>query len=159
MHCIFNCCIFLCIVPSCFTADIYFIRFFPIYVLLNLLIVLQFRTYHVHCTFSRTGNFSRSFSFRFIVKFIYFIAEVSGNSVVERIQDITMAVLESEECMERVACEVGGIVADAGISKKIFKWVIIFFKWVVQWSQILFFIRKSLQPDGANLWYFKLYLY
>ena len=30
-------------------------------------------------------------------------------------QDIYMAVVESEECMERVACEVGGIAADAGI--------------------------------------------
>ncbi|XP_023341089.1 uncharacterized protein LOC111711072 isoform X2 [Eurytemora carolleeae] len=46
--------------------------------------------------------------------------EVSGNSIVERIQDITMAVLESEECMERVACEIGGIISDAGISKKVF---------------------------------------
>lgn len=46
--------------------------------------------------------------------------ETSGNSLVERVQDIYMSVLESEECMERVACEVGGIVADAGISKKMF---------------------------------------
>jgi hypothetical protein len=47
--------------------------------------------------------------------------EISGNSVVERIQDMYMAVLESEECMERVACEVGGLVSDAGVSKKMFK--------------------------------------
>lgn len=46
--------------------------------------------------------------------------EVSGNSVVERVQDIYQAVLESEECMERVACEVGGIAADAGLSPKMF---------------------------------------
>jgi len=46
--------------------------------------------------------------------------EVSGNSLVERVQDIYMSVMESEECMERVACEVGGIVDDAGISKNIF---------------------------------------
>jgi len=39
------------------------------------------------------------------------------NSLVERVQDIYMAVVESEECMERVACEVGGIAADAGINK------------------------------------------
>lgn len=37
--------------------------------------------------------------------------------MVERVQDIYMAVVESEECMERVACEVGGIAADAGINK------------------------------------------
>ena len=39
------------------------------------------------------------------------------NSLVERVQDIYMAVVESEECMERVACEVGGIAADAGVNK------------------------------------------
>ena len=44
--------------------------------------------------------------------------ESSGNSVVERVQDIYMSVLESEECMERVACEVGGLAADAGLSPK-----------------------------------------
>lgn len=46
--------------------------------------------------------------------------EVSGNSLVGRVQDIYMAVISSEQCMERVACEMGGIVADAGISKDIF---------------------------------------
>jgi len=44
--------------------------------------------------------------------------EVSGNSLVERVQDIYMAVVESEECMERVVCELGGIAADAGINTK-----------------------------------------
>jgi len=39
------------------------------------------------------------------------------NSLVARVQDIYLAVVESEECMERVACEVGGIAADAGINK------------------------------------------
>lgn len=37
--------------------------------------------------------------------------------MLERVQDIYLAVVESEECMERVACEVGGIAADAGINK------------------------------------------
>lgn len=46
--------------------------------------------------------------------------EVSGNSLVDRVQDIYTAVIQSEECMERVACEIGGIVADAGLSKDIF---------------------------------------
>jgi len=33
---------------------------------------------------------------------------------------IYMAVLESEECMERVACEVGGLATDAGLPKSVF---------------------------------------
>ena len=49
---------------------------------------------------------------------IFFTDESSGNSVVERVQDIYMAVLESEERMERVACEGGGLAADAGLSPK-----------------------------------------
>lgn len=43
--------------------------------------------------------------------------EVSGNSLVDRVQDIFMAVMESEECFERVACELGGLANDVGISK------------------------------------------
>jgi hypothetical protein len=35
--------------------------------------------------------------------------------VVERVNDIYMAVVESEECMERVACELGGLVGDVGL--------------------------------------------
>jgi len=46
--------------------------------------------------------------------------EPSGNSLVERVTDIVGAVMESEECMERIACEVGGIVADAGVNTKAF---------------------------------------
>jgi len=47
--------------------------------------------------------------------------EQSGlSNMIERVQDIYMAVLESEECMERVACEVGGLAQDAGIPKSIF---------------------------------------
>jgi len=41
------------------------------------------------------------------------------NNMIERVQDMYMAVLQSEECMERVACEVGGLAADAGISKSL----------------------------------------
>jgi hypothetical protein len=40
-------------------------------------------------------------------------------SMVERIQDMYMAVVESEECMERVACEVGGMARDAGLDNTI----------------------------------------
>jgi hypothetical protein len=31
------------------------------------------------------------------------------------VNDIYMSVVESEECMERVACELGGLVGDVGI--------------------------------------------
>lgn len=39
------------------------------------------------------------------------------NDVVERVNDIYMSVVESEECMERVACELGGIVGDIGLKE------------------------------------------
>merc|ERR1711981_878354 len=42
-------------------------------------------------------------------------------NMVERVQDMYMALMESEECMERIACEVGGLVTDAGISKSMAK--------------------------------------
>lgn len=35
--------------------------------------------------------------------------------VVERVNDIYMAVVESEECMERIACELGGLASDVGL--------------------------------------------
>ena len=44
-------------------------------------------------------------------------------NVIERVQDMYMALMESEECMERVACEIGGLAEDAGFSKKMTKWV------------------------------------
>merc|ERR1711976_49014 len=34
--------------------------------------------------------------------------------VVERVNDIYSAVVQSEECMERIACEIGGLAADVG---------------------------------------------
>jgi len=37
--------------------------------------------------------------------------------VVERVNDIYTAVVQSEECMERIACEVGGLAADVGLSQ------------------------------------------
>ena len=39
----------------------------------------------------------------------------SLNDVVERVNDIYMSVVESEECMQRVACEVGGLAKDIGL--------------------------------------------
>jgi len=47
----------------------------------------------------------------------------SAASIVNRIQDMSLALMESEECMERVACEMGGLVEDAGISKSMTKMV------------------------------------
>lgn len=52
--------------------------------------------------------------------------DVSGDespmtNMIERVQDMYMAVLQSEECLERVACEVGGLAEDAGISKSLTK--------------------------------------
>jgi len=44
-------------------------------------------------------------------------------NVVERIQDMTLALMESEECMERIACEMGGLAEDVGISKSMTKMV------------------------------------
>jgi len=44
-----------------------------------------------------------------------------ASNMVERIQDMYMAILESEECIERVVCEMGGLVEDAGYSKQMTK--------------------------------------
>jgi len=37
--------------------------------------------------------------------------------VVERVNDIYSAVVQSEECMERIACEIGGLAADVGLKQ------------------------------------------
>merc|ERR1711978_863768 len=49
--------------------------------------------------------------------------ESPAANVIERVQDMYMALMESEECMERVACEIGGLAEDAGFSKKMTKMV------------------------------------
>lgn len=41
--------------------------------------------------------------------------------MIERFQDIYMSVLESEQCMERIVCEIGGLAEDAGLDKKMTK--------------------------------------
>ena len=51
----------------------------------------------------------------------FFSDESPMSNMVERVQDMYMAVLQSEECLERVACEVGGLAEDAGISKSLTK--------------------------------------
>merc|ERR1711902_450310 len=37
------------------------------------------------------------------------------SDVVGRVNDIYSAVVQSEECMERIACEIGGLAADVGL--------------------------------------------
>ena len=39
------------------------------------------------------------------------------SDVVGRVNDIYSAVVQSEECMERIACEVGGLAADVGLTQ------------------------------------------
>ena len=47
--------------------------------------------------------------------------EPAAANMLERVQDMYMAILESEECIERVVCELGGLVEDAGYSKQMTK--------------------------------------
>jgi len=42
-------------------------------------------------------------------------------NMIERVQNIYMSVLESEECIERIYCEIGGLTEDFGYSKKMTK--------------------------------------
>jgi hypothetical protein len=37
--------------------------------------------------------------------------------VVERVNDIYSAVIKSEECLERIACEIGGLASDVGLTQ------------------------------------------
>merc|ERR1712121_476965 len=45
--------------------------------------------------------------------------EPTETKLVERLQDMYLAVIESEECVERIACEVGGIARDAGLDENL----------------------------------------
>lgn len=49
------------------------------------------------------------------------VDDVPAANMLERVQDMYMAILESEECIERVVCEMGGLVEDAGYSKQMTK--------------------------------------
>ena len=60
-------------------------------------------------------------SYVHIIMFCFVYTESSPNSLVERVQDIYASVLESEECLVRVACEVGGLVEDMGVNKSMFR--------------------------------------
>jgi len=52
--------------------------------------------------------------------------ESPASNMIERAQDMYMAILESEECIERVVCELGGLVEDAGYSKQMTKTMEVF---------------------------------
>jgi len=47
--------------------------------------------------------------------------ESPAANMLDRVQDMYMAIMESEECFERVICELGGLVEDAGYSKQMTK--------------------------------------
>lgn len=47
--------------------------------------------------------------------------EDPASNLVERVGDIYRAVVESEDCMERIACQLGGIAADAGLNRDMAK--------------------------------------
>lgn len=47
--------------------------------------------------------------------------ESPAANMIERAQDMYMAIIESEECIERVVCELGGLVQDAGYSNQMTK--------------------------------------
>jgi len=42
-----------------------------------------------------------------------------ANSLLERVSDIYNSVVQSESCMERIACEIGGITSDMGIRETV----------------------------------------
>jgi len=46
------------------------------------------------------------------------VDESTTSNMINRVQDMYMAIMESEECIERVVCELGGLVEDAGYSKQ-----------------------------------------
>ena len=53
-----------------------------------------------------------------LVTFTLIISDVNPmTEVVGRVNDIYSAVVQSEECMERIACEVGGLAADVGLTQ------------------------------------------
>ena len=52
------------------------------------------------------------------IGFLRIISDVNPmTDVVERVNDIYSAVVTSEECMERIACEIGGLAADVGLTQ------------------------------------------
>ena len=68
-----------------------------------------------------TKNGSSFIFFNATINCVFVDETPAAANMVERVQDMYMAVLESEECVERIVCEMGGLVADAGYSKQMTK--------------------------------------
>lgn len=55
-----------------------------------------------------------------LMNFLPFIAKIDANpmtDVVERVNEIYNSVITSEQCMERIACELGGLASDVGLKE------------------------------------------
>merc|ERR1712045_916614 len=50
------------------------------------------------------------------------IEDAGETNMVERMMDMSQAIIESEECLERVACDVGGLANDAGFDPTMAQW-------------------------------------
>ena len=61
---------------------------------------------------------SRIFQFRTFSCFSFlFPFEDASSDVIERVNEIYTAVVQSEECMEKIACEVGALAGDVGLTR------------------------------------------
>ena len=49
--------------------------------------------------------------------FLFFLFEDTSSDVIERVNEISTAVVQSEECMEKIACEVGALAGDVGLTR------------------------------------------
>ena len=58
---------------------------------------------------------------KFCYNLFIILDESPAANMLDRVQDMYMAIMESEECFERVICELGGLVEDAGYSKQMTK--------------------------------------
>ena len=55
-----------------------------------------------------------------LMNFFTLIAKIDANpmtDVVERVNEIYNSVITSEQCMERIACELGGLASDVGLKE------------------------------------------
>ena len=55
-----------------------------------------------------------------LMNFFILIAKIDANpmtDVVERVNEIYNSVITSEQCMERIACELGGLASDVGLKE------------------------------------------
>ena len=70
------------------------------------------------CSLANKMNLTQIDQEKPLVTFTLIISDVNPmTEVVGRVNDIYSAVVQSEECMERIACEVGGLAADVGLTQ------------------------------------------